>query len=121
MLNIQTLIDDAKCFETVRTLRWPEEVSCVQCGSAAVTKQGRNTTQPERQKHRCRDCGRWFDDLFRNTITLQIAFTVAKKAETDCETIDSVGPTRGRDRLPKASGQPGDDRQDQTGDSAEAC
>ncbi|WP_201246740.1 ATP-binding protein [Halochromatium salexigens] len=26
MLNIQTLIDDAKCFETVRRLRWPEKV-----------------------------------------------------------------------------------------------
>ena len=63
MLNIQTLIDDAKCFETVRTLRWPEEVRCVQCGSAAITKQGRDTTQPERQKYRCGDCGRWFDDL----------------------------------------------------------
>jgi transposase-like protein len=63
MLNIQTLIDDAKCFETVRTLRWPEAVRCVQCGSAAITKQGRDTTQPERQKYRCSDCGRWFDDL----------------------------------------------------------
>ncbi len=29
-------------------------------------------------------------DLFRDTITLQIAFTVAKKAETDHETIDRL-------------------------------
>jgi transposase-like protein len=63
MLNIQTLIDDAKCFETVRTLRWPEEVYCVHCRSTVVSKQGRDTTQPERQKYRCGDCGRWFDDL----------------------------------------------------------
>jgi transposase-like protein len=63
MLNIQTLIDDAKCFETVRTLRWPEEVPCLQCRSTAVTKQGRDPTQPERQKYCCCDCGRWFDDL----------------------------------------------------------
>ena len=44
-------------------LRWPEEVRCVQCRSTAVTKQGRDTTQPERQKYLCGDCGRWFDDL----------------------------------------------------------
>lgn len=29
-------------------------------------------------------------DLFRDTITLQIAFTVAKKAETDSQTIDRL-------------------------------
>lgn len=63
MLNIQNLIDDAKCFETVRALRWPEGVRCVHCASAAISKQGRDPTQPERQKYRCKDCGRWFDDL----------------------------------------------------------
>lgn len=63
MLNIQNLIDDAKCFETVRTLRWPDGVRCVHCASAAISKQGRDPTQPERQKDRCKDCGRWFDDL----------------------------------------------------------
>jgi transposase-like protein len=63
MLNIRNLIDDAKCFETVRTLRWPAGVRCVDCNSAAVSKQGRDPTQPERQKYRCTDCGRWFDDL----------------------------------------------------------
>jgi transposase-like protein len=28
-----------------------------------VTKQGRDTTQPARQKYRCQECGRYFDDL----------------------------------------------------------
>nr|WP_274600248.1 transposase [Thiocystis violacea] len=41
MLNIQTLIDDRTCFEGVRAERWPEGVRCVECGSAAVSKQGR--------------------------------------------------------------------------------
>ncbi|QVL47998.1 MAG: IS1595 family transposase [Thiocapsa sp.] len=63
MLNIQNLVDDAKCFETVRALRWPEGVRCVHCASAEINKQGRDPTQPERQKYRCKDCGRWFDDL----------------------------------------------------------
>ena len=63
MLNIQNLIDDAKCYETVRELRWPEGVRCAHCDSPQVTKQGRDTTQSHRQKYRCQGCGRYFDDL----------------------------------------------------------
>jgi len=63
MVNIQDLIDDAKCYETVRTMRWPEEVSCPHCSSAAVIKDGRDDTQPHRQRYECRSCRRRFDDL----------------------------------------------------------
>ncbi|MGZ3173948.1 MAG: transposase [Croceibacterium sp.] len=62
-LNIQNLIDDAKCFETVRQLRWPDGVTCPQCTSSQVTKQGRDETQPERQKYECNACRKRFDDL----------------------------------------------------------
>ncbi len=48
-VNIKNLIDDAKCYDTFRALRWPDGVRCDHCHSAAVTKQGRDTTQPERQ------------------------------------------------------------------------
>jgi len=63
MINLQTLLDDAKCYETVRQLRWPEGVRCPHCGVATITKQGRDTTQPARQKYRCEGCHRHFDDL----------------------------------------------------------
>lgn len=63
MLNLQNLIDDAKGYETVRELRWPEGVRCAHCNSPQVTKQGRDTTQSQRQKYRCQGCGRYFDDL----------------------------------------------------------
>jgi transposase-like protein len=63
MIHIQSLIDDAKCFETVRTLRWPDGVSCPHCNSFDVTKQGRDDTQPERQRYLCQACERRFDDL----------------------------------------------------------
>jgi transposase len=63
MLNIQTLIDDAKCFETVRALRWPEGVSCPHCGSVAVIKDGKDDTQPERKRYLCQGCRKRFDDL----------------------------------------------------------
>src|SRR3954468_15935120 len=63
MVDIQALIDDAKCFRTVRSMRWPEGVRCPGCGSAAVSKDGRDDTQPERQRYQCHGCRRRFDDL----------------------------------------------------------
>ncbi len=62
MVHIQALIDDAKCFETVRAMRWPDGVKCPECGSAVVTKDGRDDTQPERQRYLCRGCRKRFDD-----------------------------------------------------------
>ena len=63
MIHIQSRIDDAKCFETVRTLRWPEGVSCPHCDSFNITKQGRDDTQPERQRYLGKSCERRFDDV----------------------------------------------------------
>lgn len=63
MINLQNLLDDAKCYETVRQLRWPGGVRCPRCDAAAITKQGRDTTQPARRKYRCERCQRYFDDL----------------------------------------------------------
>jgi transposase-like protein len=63
MVNIQALIDDAKCFETVRAMRWPDGVRCPECGCAEVTKGGRDETQPERQRYQCHGCRKRFDDL----------------------------------------------------------
>jgi transposase-like protein len=62
-INLQSLIDDAKCYETVRALRWPEGVRCPRCNADQVTQPGRDTTQPARQKYRCTICERYFDDL----------------------------------------------------------
>lgn len=63
MIHLQTLLDDAKCYDKVRELRWPDGVRCPHCGSATVIKQGRDATQPARQKYRCMSCGPYFDDL----------------------------------------------------------
>jgi transposase-like protein len=63
VINIQSLIDDRKCFETVRELRWSRGVTCPHCDSARITKQGRDTTQPERRRYRCQACRKHFDDL----------------------------------------------------------
>jgi transposase-like protein len=63
MIHIQSLIDDTKCFETVRALRWSGGVHCPVCESSEITNQGRDDTQPERQRYLCKSCSRRFDDL----------------------------------------------------------
>jgi transposase-like protein len=63
MLNILNLIDDVKCFETVRSLRWPDGVSCPHCASSRVIHKGHDGTQPARQRYACSACERRFDDL----------------------------------------------------------
>jgi transposase-like protein len=65
MLNIQRLIDNAKCFEVVRELRWPDGVViCPHCGTAEhMTKRGFDDTQANRQRYFCHHCHQGFDDL----------------------------------------------------------
>jgi len=63
MFNIQDLIDEAKCYEEVRKLRWPEGVGCSKCGSADITKRGFHNRHPYRQRYCCGECKAQFDDL----------------------------------------------------------
>ena len=66
-LTLLPLIDDQKCFETVRNRRWPAGVACPHCDSAQVTKRSLDETQPCRQRDHCGGCRRDFDDL-TNTV-----------------------------------------------------
>lgn len=63
MFNLNSLIDDAKCYRIVRQLRWSEGVCCPHCESAEVIKRGKDDTQPQRQRYLCKTCGFNFDDL----------------------------------------------------------
>src|SRR5919205_613065 len=63
LVNLPSLIDDARCFELVRQHRWPEGVRCPHGGSARVARDGRDDAQPHRQRYRCAGCGARFDDL----------------------------------------------------------
>lgn len=62
-IRMQSLIDDARCYETVRQLRWPQEVHCPHCASKAVIKRGRDEHEKARQRYECKGCGKRFDDL----------------------------------------------------------
>ena len=63
LVNILGITDDAKCYEMVRQLRWPEGVRCPDCDSARIVKQGRDDAELYRQRYECRSCNRRFDDL----------------------------------------------------------
>lgn len=63
LLNITAIIDNAKCFQWVRELRWPDGVHCPHCSSDMIVKNGRDVTQSERQQYYCKKCSRYFDDL----------------------------------------------------------
>ena len=63
LLNIQQLIDDAKCYAAVRERRWPEGVTCPGCGSGEIKKRGFHNQQAHRQRYEGQGCGRQFDDL----------------------------------------------------------
>ena len=62
MLRIQNLIDDAKCYEALRELRWPDGVLCPHCYQNDVIKRGFDETEPCRQRYFCNPCDRRFDD-----------------------------------------------------------
>jgi transposase-like protein len=63
LVNLPSLIDDARCFELVRKHRWPEGVRCPHCDGAKIARDGRDDAQPHRQRYRCAACGARFDDL----------------------------------------------------------
>ena len=62
-VNIQRLIDDVQCYQTVRELRWPDGVACPSCESKDVIKRGFDNTGPARQRYECHNCNTRFDDL----------------------------------------------------------
>ena len=63
LVDLSAVVDDAKCSALVRPHRWPDGVRCPPCASAAVTRNGRDDSQPHRQRYRCRRCASRFDDL----------------------------------------------------------
>lgn len=64
IVKITNLIDNAKCWQTVRELRWPGGmVKCTLCDSTNVIKHGHHNTETDRQRYHCKDCNHYFDDL----------------------------------------------------------
>jgi transposase-like protein len=66
-INIQNLIDDARCYDTIRDLRWPEKTNCPDCRSDNVIRRGKDDTEVYKQRYECKQCAKRFDDL-TNTV-----------------------------------------------------
>ncbi len=63
MVTIEKLIDDAKCYEVVRDLRWRDGVHCPNCNATNIKKRGHHDRYSYRQRYVCQACGQQFDDL----------------------------------------------------------
>ena len=63
MIPMQSLLDDAQGFETVRSIRWPDGVQCPTCERPEMTTHGGDATPPARQRDLCQSCERRFDDV----------------------------------------------------------
>jgi transposase-like protein len=67
LIAINNLIDDAKCYQVVRMLRWPDgKVICPLCESTQIDKHGHHNTEPERQRYFCNSCTTYFEALLMN-------------------------------------------------------
>lgn len=63
MLTLSNLIDEKKCYELVRIMRWSKGVCCVKCGAKNISKRGKHQAHVNRQRYLCGRCGHHFDDL----------------------------------------------------------
>ena len=64
MLTLTHLLEEVKCYETVRRLRWPDGIiRCPHCQAERVIKRGKDDKHPHRQRYVCKSCEHHFDDL----------------------------------------------------------
>ena len=59
MLTILNLIDEAKCYEMVRNLRWPNRVHCAHCDHFQVKKRGFHNSSKHRQRYVFKACDQY--------------------------------------------------------------
>jgi transposase-like protein len=69
IININGLIDEDKCYQKVRELRWPKEVKCPWCDSSNIVKNGRDSKHSGCQHYHCNNCNKYFDDLTNTVFT----------------------------------------------------
>jgi DNA-directed RNA polymerase subunit RPC12/RpoP len=82
LLNIRQLMDDAKCDELVRDLRWPDGVKCPACDSGQINKRGFHDHQAHRQRYSCQECGRQFDSRLANMAFLMLGIFGARSVQS---------------------------------------
>ena len=63
LIKLTTLLDEAKCYEVIRQLRWPDGVVCLHCRGTGVVRNGHDNRERHRQRYLCKTCKYRFDDL----------------------------------------------------------
>jgi transposase-like protein len=63
LIKLTTLLDEAKCYEVIRQLRWPDGVICLHCRNRGVVRNGHDDRERHRQRYLCKTCKYRFDDL----------------------------------------------------------
>src|SRR5688572_28205898 len=63
LIKLTNLLDEAKCYEVIRQLRWPDGVVCLQCRGTGVVRNGHDDRERHRQRYLCKTCRHRFDDL----------------------------------------------------------
>ena len=62
-MKLYDLLDNDKCYECIRQIRWSDGVTYPRCTSNNIARQGKDESQSERQRYFCKSCQRKFDDL----------------------------------------------------------
>jgi len=63
IITITRLLNETRCYEEIRKLRWSDKVTCPYCQSTLIVKKGYHTKQKARQRYQCTACAKRFDDL----------------------------------------------------------
>ena len=63
LIKLTNLLDEAKCYEVIRQLRWPDGVICLHCRDRGVVRNGHDDRERNRQRYLCKTCKYRFDDL----------------------------------------------------------
>jgi transposase-like protein len=63
LIKLTNLLDEAKCYEVIRQLRWPNGVVCLHCSGRGVVRNGHDDRASSRQRYLCNTCKCRFDDL----------------------------------------------------------
>jgi hypothetical protein len=63
LVNLRSLIDDARRFGPVRQHRWPDGVRRPRREAANIARFGRGDARPQQQRYRRTACDSPFDDL----------------------------------------------------------
>jgi transposase-like protein len=62
-IQLHKILNVSLCWDILRSVRWESGVSCPQCGSESIVKNGKDTVHKDNQHYHCKSCGKYFDDL----------------------------------------------------------